>query len=117
VLFADIYTLSPRLLPAFDLVTLFHLAEFYDDYECWGNGDAPTKRRLNSEYARLNDRGLVTMFGEKLNPGGKLLFYKRSDAFLDRPYPAATLVNELRSQGRLVTEGEYESLMICGWRQ
>ena len=117
VLFADIYTLSPKLLPTFDLVTLFHLAEFYDDYQLWGNGPMPASRKLNSEYARLNDMALVTMFGEMLNPGGKLLFYKRSDAFLDKPYPAATLVNELMSQGRLVIEGEYESLMICGWRR
>src|SRR5262249_17297818 len=30
VLFADIYTLNARMLPRFDLVTLFHLCEYFD---------------------------------------------------------------------------------------
>jgi hypothetical protein len=112
VLFADIYTLSPKMLPCFDLVTLFHLAEFYDDYQDWGDG-IPAVKRLNSSYARLNDRTLLDLFVSKLNPDGRLLFFTRSDAFVDKPYPAATLVNEFISCGRIAVEDRFDSLLIC----
>jgi hypothetical protein len=108
VLFADVYTLSPRILPTFDFVTLFHLAEFYDNWE-----SRPREKRLNSSYARLNDKELLELFLSKLNPVGKLLFFKRSYAFLEKPYPAATLVSDFISRGHLILEDEYESLMIC----
>src|SRR5262245_3374661 len=41
VMFTDIYTLTPRIIPNFDLVTLFHLGEYYDEER--------------SAYAQLDD--------------------------------------------------------------
>jgi hypothetical protein len=66
-LFADIYTLTARALPSFDLVTLFHLCEFYH----------PDRSR----YAPLDDAGLVALFIGKLNPGGQLVFYRGSSGW------------------------------------
>ena len=72
VMFVDIYTLSPQLLPAFDIVTLFHLCEFYD----------PKKSR----YAPHDDVSLLRMFIKKLAPGGRIAFYTGSSHFhLARP--------------------------------
>jgi hypothetical protein len=72
VMFADIYTLAPRLLPSFDLVTLFHLCEFYDP--------------VRSRYAPLDDASLLRMFIGKLSRGGRVAFYTGSSHFhLARP--------------------------------
>ena len=99
VLFADIYTLSPRMLPNFDIVTLFHLCEFYNEEK--------------SVYARLDDRMLLEMFLAKLTPGGKILFYTKSSAYVEKGRKAARLIDEFLSTGRMGVEDEYETLVIC----
>lgn len=67
VLFTDIYQLAPELLPDFDIVTLFHLCEF------WSETNAP--------FARMNDLGVLEAMSAKVRVGGKLLFYTGSFAF------------------------------------
>lgn len=67
VLFTDIYQLAPELLPDFDIVTLFHLCEF------WSEANAP--------YARMNDLGVLEAMAAKVRPGGRMLFYTGSFAF------------------------------------
>ena len=99
VLFADVYTLSPRTLPNFDVVTLFHLCEFYNEEK--------------SGYSRLDDRKLLEMFLSKLNAGGKVLFYTKSAGYVDKGREAAALVDDFISQGKLSIEDEYETLLIC----
>lgn len=94
VLFGDIYTLSPGLLPRFDLVTLFHLCEFYS--------------KRTERYAPLDDRSLVEMFLAKLKPGGQVLFYKYSDGF-DRAKP---ILRSLTSQKKLRKTDEYKSILF-----
>jgi hypothetical protein len=108
VWFADIYTLSARMLPSFDIVTLFHLGESYDfqaayDIESY---------RFNSAYARLNDVTLLEMFLSRLTPGGKIIFYTGSYAF-EEPFKAAEIVNEFVHNGRMVVEEDYKNLRIC----
>lgn len=93
VLFADVYTLTPLLLPRFDLVTLFHHGEFLAERRA----DAP-----------LDDRTLVDLFLAKLEPGGKILFYRGSTGF-ERTH---ALLDELVAQGRIVPADEYESLVL-----
>jgi hypothetical protein len=114
-LFADIYTLSPRMLPSFDIVTLFHLCEYFDereykderDYnEVHASGDPP----LNSSYARLDDVKLLEVFLSKLNPGGRILFFKQSCMWDPN---AVQIVDTFISEGRMIIEDEYESLLIC----
>jgi hypothetical protein len=94
VLFADIYTLNEGLLPVFDLVTLFHLHEFYDE--------------TNRRYAQLDDRSLLDVFLRKLSDRGRVLFYKGSNGF----GRTARTLEEYTSRQRLVFQEEYRSLLI-----
>ncbi len=94
--FADVYTLTPGMLPRFDLVTLFHLCEFYD--------------RSKSAYAPLDDEGLIDLFLDRLNPGGRILFYKFSGKGNDKK-ARAILTRAVRA-GKLIPDGEYQSLLI-----
>lgn len=64
--FGDIYNVNPGLLPDLDLATLFHLCEFADE---------------NLKYRALNDEGLVRAIGDRLRPGGRMLFYTGSYAY------------------------------------
>lgn len=94
VLFADIYTLSRTFLPSFDLVTLFHLHEFYEEGR---NG-----------YAQLNDMKLLELFLSKLNTGGLVFFYKGSDGFAQTRDDINTLVD----RGVMSRQDEFKSLLI-----
>ena len=94
VLFADIYTLTAALLPTFDFVSLFHLCEYYD----------PVK----SAYARHDDKSLLQLFISKLNPEGRILFFRNSDGFAE----TRSIIQGLLSSGRLVEEENYKSLLI-----
>lgn len=67
VLFTDIYQLEPRLLPEFDVVTLFHLCEF------WSLTNAP--------YATMTDTGVLDAMAAKVRPGGALLAFTGSFAY------------------------------------
>jgi hypothetical protein len=67
--FGDIYLSNPRLLPEFDIVTMFHLCEF---------SHANT---ASAEYGGLTDRALADLFTAKLRPGGHILFYSGSKDF------------------------------------
>jgi hypothetical protein len=96
VLFADIYTLSPQLLPHFDLVTLFHLCEFYDPHK--------------SAYARLNDGSLLDLFISRLLPGGRIFFFK--DAGKNAGAETTALLDARVVAGRLIRVEDYKSLMI-----
>ena len=97
VLFADIYTLTPRLLPRFDYVTLFHLCEFFDP-----------KR---SAYAPLDDERLLRMFLSRLNPDGRILWYTKSGP--RRANAAARrLLEQLCGEGWMAPCGEFKTLAI-----
>ena len=95
VLFADIYTLTAALLPTFDFVSLFHLCEYYDP--------------VRSAYARHDDKSLLQLFLSKLNPEGRILFFRNSDGFAQ----TSSIIQGLLSSGRLVEEENYKSLLIC----
>jgi len=84
--FGDIYLLEPRLLPSFDLVTLFHLCEF--------------RTEQNDAYGGLTDRDMALLLIDKLPVGGRVLFYKGSMAF-DRAKPVIAELERLRPLRRL----------------
>lgn len=67
VLFSDIYQTNLALLPAFDIVTLFHLGEF------WSANNAP--------FAALDDRGLLKGMADKVATGGHIAFFTGSFAY------------------------------------
>lgn len=93
-LFGDIYTLTSRIVPDFDLVTLFHLCEFYDE--------------ARSAYAELNDSSLLDLFISKLKPGGRILFYKRSSHF----WKARRIIKDFTERGKLTKQDEYKTLLV-----
>ena len=66
VIFSDIYQTNLRLLPMFDIVTLFHLGEF------WSAHNAP--------YAALDDASLLDGMADHVAPGGLVMFYTGSFA-------------------------------------
>lgn len=66
VLYADVYTLETRCLPMFDVVTLFHLCEYHGK---------------SKQFARHDDAGLLRMMTDKLNLGGRMLFFRYSQGW------------------------------------
>lgn len=98
VLFTDVYTLSPRILPSFDLITLFHLCEYYDSER--------------SAYARLDDAGLLHLCLSRLVAGGRLLFYTGSEGF----HKTAPMLADLASRGEIERVDEFKSLVVYGKR-
>jgi hypothetical protein len=93
-LFIDVYTLTPRILPSFDLITLFHLGEFHH----------PER----SAYAPLDDAGLLALALAKLNPDGRLFFYRGSAGFKR----AEPLIAGAAARGEIAQVDAYESLLI-----
>lgn len=67
VMFSDIYQTNLALLPDFDIVTLFHLCEF------WSENNAP--------HAAMDDRGVLEGLARKVVPGGIIGFYTGSFAY------------------------------------
>ena len=65
--FGDIYQLDRRLLPMFDIVTLFHVGEF--------------RSEKNDAYGALTDLEMTRVLADRLKPGGQMLFYSGSYAF------------------------------------
>jgi hypothetical protein len=96
VFFGDIYTLTPRIMPTFDLVTLFHLCEFYDEER--------------SAYAQLDDSSLLDLFLSKLNSGGKIFFYQKSSHFAH----ARPIIEGFVEQGKMRLVDEHKTLLVYG---
>jgi hypothetical protein len=92
--FGDIYLLERRLLPAFDVVFLPHVSEF------WKPKDAA--------YGNMSDRELVDLMTERTRPGGYLLFYMQSMAW---DY-AGPLVGQWSKEAPVTSEGEYKTLLV-----
>lgn len=94
-MFLDIYTLDPRGLPDFDVVSLFHLCEFHDP--------------VRSAYAPLDDRKLLDLFLGKLRAQGRICFYLGSngrDAML-------RLVDKFIAAGKLAVAERVGGLLMC----
>ncbi|MBD1843500.1 hypothetical protein H6F89_08845 [Cyanobacteria bacterium FACHB-63] len=94
VLFADIYTLTANTLPTFDVVTLFHLCEFY--------------LSENVHLIHQNDETLLQLFLDKLRPDGRILFYSGSQKW----QAAELIVQTLEAAGKIKQIDQYESLLI-----
>jgi SAM-dependent methyltransferase len=94
VFFADIYTLTSNTLPRFDVVTLFHLCEFY----------LPE----NAPLVHQTDESLLQLFLDQLNPGGKIFFYTGSQKW----QLAQPIVQAFEAAGKIRQIGEYKSLVV-----
>jgi hypothetical protein len=94
VLFGDIYTLDTRNLPMFDVISLFHLCEFH----------LPDQ----AAFVHHDDRSLLDLFLEKLNPNGKVIFYDRSNNWPE----AKLLIEALEARHEIVPVETYKNLRI-----
>ncbi len=92
VIFCDIYTLSSNILPLFDLVTLFHLCEYYDP--------------VRNAYAPLDDASLLALMIGQTVPNGRLAFYSGSSAF-DKACP---LIEQAERRGAIRRAERYKHL-------
>ena len=93
VMFGDIYTLTCRCLPLLDIVTLFHLCEFYVPEEI--------------SFVHHNDASLLELFLDRLNSGGKILFFTKSIGW----EKASFVVQAFEKQGKIEKVEEYKSLL------
>ena len=94
--FGDIYLTDPRLLPDFDVVTMFHLCEFF------------FPNTASAEYGGLTDRTKLDLFTDKLRPGGHMLFYTRSIGF----EKAKAVIAEWEKQKPVERVGEFKTLLV-----
>jgi SAM-dependent methyltransferase len=92
--FGDIYTFNGRLMPDFDLVTLFHLCEF--------------RSEANDAYGALTDAELLRRLAAKTKPGGRILFYEGSFAY-ERARP---IIAEAAAAGIIAPDGQFKTLPI-----
>jgi hypothetical protein len=92
--FGDIYQLDARLLPVFDIVTLFHVGEF--------------RTEANDAYGGLTDYAMVKLMAGQTRTGGTVTFYTGSYA-----YDIAKRVHdELVEEGILAPKGRYKTLEL-----
>lgn len=94
--FGDIYLSNARLLPEFDVVTLFHLCEFF-----FPNTASP-------EYGGMTDLALTNLLTDKTRLGGHILFYTRSIGF-DKAKAVIAAWEKERPVRRI---GEFKSLLV-----
>ena len=94
VLFGDIYLLNPKLLPRFDIATLFHLCEFRGDSQ-----DA---------YGGLTDAQVMDTVLDIMPKGGVVSLFTGSFAF-DK---AEAIAKAAVARGRLRQRPDYKSLQM-----
>lgn len=92
--FGDIYQLDRRLLPTFDVVTLFHVGEF--------------RSEKNDTYGALTDLDMTRVLCDRTRDGGHVLFYSGSYAF----DVAERVIAELVEAGVLEAAGSFETLRV-----
>ena len=92
--FGDIYQLDGRILPEFDVITLFHLCEF--------------RTEANDAYGALTDLEMAKVLVDKLKPGGWVLFYVGSMAF-DKAEP---VIAKLAKQRSLKRHPDFKRLQV-----
>src|SRR5262245_29265979 len=88
--FGDIYLLNEKLLPGFDLVTLFHICEF--------------RGPKNDAYGGLTDLAVTNLLTDRTRPGGHVLFYTGSFAFAN----AKTVIAQWEKERPVERVGEYK---------
>jgi len=95
--FGDIYLINPRLLPAFDIATMFHAGEFI----------APNT--TSPEYGGVDDLGVARILLERMPPDGWLLFFNGSFAY-DK---AEAVVRVLEAEKKITRSETFKSLLVC----
>lgn len=94
--FGDIYLSNPGLLPEFDVVTMFHLCEFF------------FPNTASKEYGGLTDLQMLELFTDRLKVGGQILFYTKSIKF-DR---AEAVIAEWEKSRKVERVGLFKTLLV-----
>ena len=94
--FGDIYLTNPALLPEFDVVTMFHLCEFF------------FPNTASKEYGGMTDAKVLDLFTAKTKKGGHILFYTRSMAF----HKTSPLVSKWEKKAPVKRVGEFKTLLV-----
>ena len=92
--FGDIYLLNEKLLPSFDLVTLFHICEF--------------RGPQTDAYGGLTDLAVTNLLTDKTRPGGHVMFYNDSFAY-EKAKPVIAQWEKERPVERI---GEYKTVVV-----
>jgi hypothetical protein len=92
--FGDIYMLNEKLLPEFDLATLFHSREF--------------RTEKNDAYGALTDLEVMTILTRRVKPGGHVLFYTGSYAY----DTACGDLDRLAATGAVEEVGMFKTLRV-----
>jgi hypothetical protein len=95
--FGDIYLSNARLMPAFDVVTLFHAGEFIAD------------NTTSAAYGGADDTGVANIMLDRMPSGGYLLFFHGSFAH-DK---AAAIAEKLVEQKKVERLPDYKTLLVC----
>ena len=96
--FGDIYLLNERLLPDFDVVTLFHLCEF--------------RSAANDAYGALTDLEVTRILTRRLKPGGHMLFFPGSFAWDRANDSAVDVLAAWERDGGVERVGRFRSLLV-----
>ena len=92
--FSDIYTFDGRLMPQFDVTTLFHLCEF--------------RSEQNDAYGALTDYQVLEAMVKQTRKGGIIAFYSGSFA-----WPSAKpLVERAVAEGLITFDCDYKTLPV-----
>ncbi len=92
--FGDIYTSNAKLLPRFDIVTLFHSCEF--------------RSEKNDAYGALTDLEVMELYTDQTETGGYILFYMGSFAF----EAAKPIIKTLETTRKIEKIGEFKTLLV-----
>ena len=97
--FGDIYLVNPKLLPVFDVVTLFHLCEF--------------RGERTDAYGGATDLEVANRLTDQTRPGGHILFFTSSFAFAwDGAMSAKKVIAIWEKERPVERVGEYKSLLV-----
>jgi hypothetical protein len=97
--FGDIYLINGKLLPTFDVVTLFHLCEF--------------RGEKTDAYKGLTDLEVTNLLTDKTRPGGHILFFTTSFAFdWEGPMSAKRVIARWEEERDVERVGMFKSLLV-----
>jgi len=94
--FGDIYLTNPNLLPDFDVVTMFHLCEFF------------FPNTASKEYGGLTDAKMLDLFTAKTRKGGYILFYMSSYKY----HLAEPVIAKWAKKAPVKRVGEFKTLLV-----
>ncbi len=92
--FSDIYTFNGRLMPMFDVTTVYHLCEFRSD--------------ANDSYGGHSDWEVLRRLCKQTRAGGLVTFYNGSNGWSQ----TAPLVEKAVAEGLLEADGIFKTLPV-----